>query len=303
MHHYATSTYITLSNGTAQHNVWQHIVPQEALQHAFLMHGILAVSALHLAHLRPSYSQYYTDVSMHHYTSAVEQFRTILEEITPTNAAAVFIFSSLLACVSFAIPQELPETAAVSFTPLDILQKMIDIFTLERGVQTVLEASWTWVKDGSIKPLMVHIPTEPENDLRGDEEQALKSLESRIRNENKSEDLKIEALNSLRLLRAIHPFHALPIERINFIMAWPVLVSSKFFTAICERQPFAIAILGYYGAVLHELMNVWWVGDKGLRLVMACTDILDPRWDESMRWAKCRVGLCGNPTSRTDGKI
>ncbi|KAH8679547.1 hypothetical protein BGZ60DRAFT_427880 [Tricladium varicosporioides] len=303
MHHYATSTYTTLSNGTAQNEVWQHIVPREALHHAFLMHGILAVSALHLAHLRPSSSQYYINIAMHHYTLAVEHFRPILEEITPTNATAVFIFSSLLACISFAIPQESPETTALPFTPLDTLQKIINIFTLERGVQTVLEACWAWVKNGSIEPLMVHIPTEPENDLRDDEEQALKSLESRIGRESRSEELKTEALKALQLLRAIHPFNALPTEQMSFIMAWPVLVSSTFFTAICERQPVAIAILGYYGAVLHGLVGVWWVGDKGLRLVMACTDLLGPRWDECMRWAKCRVGLCGNPALGADGKF
>lgn len=298
MHHYTTSTYLTLSNGTTQDNVWQHTVPQEALRHSFLMHGILAVSALHLAHLRPSSSQFYTDLAMYHYTSSLQHFRPILEDISPTNAVAAFIFSSLLACISFVIPQEPLETAAPSSTtPLESLQKMIAIFTLERGVQTVLEECWAWVINSSIEPLLVHIPSWPEQKLRDNEEDALSSLESRIKNEIASEELTAEALDSLRFLRAIHPRQALPVERMTFIIAWPVLLSPKLFAAICERKSFAIAIVAYYGVVLHELKHVWWVGDKGLRLVMACTDLLGPRWNDTMQWAKFRVDMSHNPSS------
>ncbi|TKA26840.1 hypothetical protein B0A50_04286 [Salinomyces thailandicus] len=54
MHHYSTHVAHT-SLGVREHimYLWRDVIPQEALRHPFLLHGLLAMSAMSLAYLRP----------------------------------------------------------------------------------------------------------------------------------------------------------------------------------------------------------------------------------------------------------
>lgn len=49
--HFIDSTSLSISKNNATLELWQHIVPGLATQHPFLLHGLLAISALHLASL------------------------------------------------------------------------------------------------------------------------------------------------------------------------------------------------------------------------------------------------------------
>jgi hypothetical protein len=80
LHHYTTSTYLTLTQDSPEHeHVWQIVVPQLAVKHPFLMHGILASSALHLAHVLPERQQEYTVLAANHESMALPAFRSEAE--------------------------------------------------------------------------------------------------------------------------------------------------------------------------------------------------------------------------------
>lgn len=49
MHKYSTETYKSLCTSNSGHYVWQIAIPRMALQYDFLMNGILALGALHIA--------------------------------------------------------------------------------------------------------------------------------------------------------------------------------------------------------------------------------------------------------------
>ena len=49
MMQWCTTTYRSVSRNSTVEGIWQGVVPREAMRHPFLMHGILALSALHLA--------------------------------------------------------------------------------------------------------------------------------------------------------------------------------------------------------------------------------------------------------------
>jgi hypothetical protein len=58
--------------------VWMQYVPQQALQNSFLMHGILALSALHLAYLSNYQETKYLQLCDKHQSIALKRFREIL---------------------------------------------------------------------------------------------------------------------------------------------------------------------------------------------------------------------------------
>lgn len=77
--------------------VWMQYVPQQARKHAFLMHGILALSALHLAYLSGYQDSKYLQLCDKHQTIALKRFREILSgDIDPSVSDALFALSATI---------------------------------------------------------------------------------------------------------------------------------------------------------------------------------------------------------------
>ena len=48
MHHFTSSTCFQLADSTKEAGLWQITIPKMAFHHPFLLHGLLALAALHL---------------------------------------------------------------------------------------------------------------------------------------------------------------------------------------------------------------------------------------------------------------
>lgn len=124
MMQWCNSTYQDLSRNEKTDTIWQCLVPEEALEHPFLMHGILALSALHLArtrndHRRPMYS----NIAIAHQNQALALFRDLLGNINASNAKAMFAFASIVVLYTFGFPHE--SNSSDSWTSIDDLYQVI----------------------------------------------------------------------------------------------------------------------------------------------------------------------------------
>lgn len=129
-------------------DLWQSQAVTEAYSQPFLMHGILALSALHLASLsynRPEKSREHRAAALRHHDQALALFRPLLSKITAHNCHAIFGFSALLVVLSFALPGFPFEENTKS-----PVEELLMIITLLKGVQgmcspsTVVVVSTQW---------------------------------------------------------------------------------------------------------------------------------------------------------------
>lgn len=104
MHHFCTNTFLPQVPKHWELKFWKEIVPAEAFKHRFLLHGVLAISALHRASLHLDSAPQDTLLGMNHYTSAIGLFRPVIDNVRQENALAAFILSGLLVCISWALP-------------------------------------------------------------------------------------------------------------------------------------------------------------------------------------------------------
>jgi hypothetical protein len=264
-----------------------------AFSNPFLMHGLLSMSACHLAHLRPVVAGHYNILAIHHHTSAISLFRPLLDNIDSENAIPLIAFSTLVACLSFAMPQVSLHRLAPPSTRISFVEHVLDIFRLMRGVRGVMESAWVWVKGSAVAPLLTLSVEKLEEPLEFAAEVAVRALEARIHVDAESEDEKTDYLDAMNHLRTCYPRGPLGTHHQALIFAWPVLVSDRFFTTMNERKTIPIAILGFYGTLLHMLSHIWWAGDKGSRLVKTVSELLPPEWESVMKWARMRVDLQG----------
>ena len=104
MHHYSSDTFRAgLGTRPEVQHLWWDYIPKQALTHVFLMHGLLALSALHLAFEQPNRSAHYLQLCDKHQSIALNKFRAILSsEIDPEVADALFALASTISVSSMA---------------------------------------------------------------------------------------------------------------------------------------------------------------------------------------------------------
>lgn len=294
MHHYSISTHITLSPNNKHGDIWRAVAPKEAFSHNFLLHGILALSALHKAHLEPETAQQNTELAMQHYASAISLFRPVLTNIQSDNVVAAFCFSALVVFISWAFPIPEPEPqpgthdSESSLGPNEILQHVVDILRLQRGVRDVISSGRESVRP--LAPMFKLKHNAADAALPTEDEAAMKKLEQRIYSDLESEDLRTVYMEALQQFRRFYPLESSDDPHV-LVRAWPTQLSREFFTAMAERRPLAVVILAYHGALLHGLRDCWWLGDKGRRLVVAASECLPPGYEDVMEWPRMRAGL------------
>lgn len=77
---------------------WSSSIPQEALKHPFLMHGILGLAAFHLARTThdPVQSSYHHTASARYQAASLTDFRELTRQPDVSNAVALIAYSRLI---------------------------------------------------------------------------------------------------------------------------------------------------------------------------------------------------------------
>jgi hypothetical protein len=290
MHHYSTAAFLPLTPNGLETEIWQKLAPEEAFKHRFLLHGILAIAALHKARHDPDTAPENTLLAMQHYTTAISLFRPVLTDIQPGNAVAAFMLSGLVVCISWALPMAHPDSMGnvPVLTTGEMLQHILDIVQLLRGVREIVDSSWAWTRQ--LAPIFKLVANEPDAVFPPDEEAILQALEQRVHAEVESPAEKDMYSETLRQFRMFWPLEHHPYAH-GLVHTWSTRISNEFLNAILERKPPAVLILAYHGALLHELTDCWWVGDKGRVIVQIVEELLPPGYEDIMEWPKMRAGL------------
>lgn len=138
MHHFSTAVAKTLSNCSEIQDAWAIALPKEAYSCDYLMHGLLAVSALHLELSSSEKRHDYAGLSTYHLHKSLARFRERLANISSENCVPLFGLSSLMVihtCAQSSMERDLPLAQENSTFQIETLMK---IFNMCRGVETVL---------------------------------------------------------------------------------------------------------------------------------------------------------------------
>lgn len=109
----------------------------EALDHPFLLHGLLSLSAIWLARAKPEESRKYFRLFDKHQAIAISQYRTVLSgPVTDDMANALFALSS---CISISSMARASLTGASrSPTPYMEVSDFAELAALCSGVRDVI---------------------------------------------------------------------------------------------------------------------------------------------------------------------
>lgn len=282
--HWCSTTYRSVSRDSSVEWIWQTLVPEEAMRHPFLMHGILALSALDQASASHGKAREgRLKIAQGHQTRATAGLRSIRSlEDQPSQSAcnAIFALSCSMIYYAFALPLLVKPVQGRS-----TVDGLCRVFEQTRESIEVMAEVIDRVGDGELRPLIQKDESRP-----------------KMPNTSRLTILSLRRLNSMLAGRHVHhetdvydttmEHLSSALERLAeggqstvIAIRWIFHIPFRFIELVKTRQPFALVILAHFAVIMHSLRGHWWMGDWGMKVLEDIGQSLDVEWRESISWA------------------
>jgi hypothetical protein len=236
-------TYKTFVRSEETKHVWQALVVEEALHNPFLMHGILAVSALHVSLTEAELEKtFWLGLASAHNSEALHLFVRRLTDINSTNAKAMVGFAGLV--VAFAFGSALTGLSEPDKPSLDALN---NIFVLCRGVQEITNTAFSQQLKGTFAPLFD--ARVPQAAVPRNVKQALEYLTNL--NAERSVESGHEAatyMPAIETLRDLSVYTYAQPASSTLAVGWAIKATPAYLDHVQMKRPFALVVHAYYCA-------------------------------------------------------
>ncbi|KAH8801411.1 heterokaryon incompatibility protein-domain-containing protein [Xylogone sp. PMI_703] len=272
MHQWVSSTGESLVSGAAMRRAMKQIVPQLAMTQIYLMHSIMAISALHIAYLRPSQAYAYRLLAAHHENLGLPLFRTAITCINEGNCDAIYACGHLVLKYAFATPDL--DLGAVS-----------EWVTLVRAYFSVNEYAMRWLRNGSFSASLEK-PVVMDTDLSKNPEDSRFAQLVSVLEINQTADIEHcrHALDILRRLLTMASFTNPPVSINTMVYTWPYKISQRYIELVTERKPEALLVLAHYCILMKKIEDFWYMNGCAGRILDRCQRDLSPEWRSFLEW-------------------
>jgi hypothetical protein len=238
--------------------MWQTRIIELGFEHTFLLHGILALSAVHKASfLLPGDRQDLLQQADIHISQALNTMRRHLEVPSDETAIPMFVLSSVLLTYNFGSVQEMPE---------DPIRSLHHCFMLLNGIKVVIGSHWDKLKDDPILAQMTEMSSEA----------TLQTLDELAKDDKRPEILRLMDLTELVLdtldktacIEAIQELHDISrrVRHVSsdrdeypFLFMWAARITNRFLELLATHNPVACIVTVHFAALLAQAGPVWWV--------------------------------------------
>ncbi|CZR64537.1 uncharacterized protein PAC_14435 [Phialocephala subalpina] len=278
LHHYTTATSLVLSR--SKHiDIWRVSIPRMALKHDFLMHGILALSALHLSRIQPHRARKLTVLASAHEQLALPSFRKHLSlNFSNDTCHAIFSFSGFV--VPFILASESSLEASTSRIP-GLEDTSPHWFHAIRGLMVLLEGNWSTLAQGPYAPLLIR-GSEPISYANNPNDHHLAEVQQLISSCDEFSDAQ-EAVACQITLDELRRILACPELEAGFV-TWPGVVPAGYLKLLHRQHPIALIILAHYCVLIKKIERVWYLRGLGQNLLSSIHEVISPEWRPWLEW-------------------
>ncbi|KAL4972258.1 hypothetical protein BDW66DRAFT_163020 [Aspergillus desertorum] len=274
------------SRDTETRVVWQISLVDEALKTPPLMHGILAVSALHLALSDSGHEQaFWLGLATAHKGQALQALREGLNRVTPDNARSMIGLSSLVVAYAFGSALTGTDGSESDKPSLDALNK---VFVLCRGVQQITSAAYAVLRQSNFAPLFspsdqsIAMPDHVKDSLDYLDQLNTKCLYAGDH----------DAATYARVIDALRSLSGHAFSQPNSMTlpaGWAIRVSPKYLEYLQAKHPFALVVHAHYCAFLHLARGNCFLQGWGRSVLEDILELLGEDWKAYIKWPICEV--------------
>lgn len=286
--------------------------PTKTPKHPYLLHGVLAASALQIARTKQAHAEGspipYMNRARSHQQLALSSYIRTLNKINAESCHFIFGFSLILAGLELAFCSPSESDNMQNLQPDTFISDITRIFDLMQGAVSVAEAASAWIFQCALEPLLLPVRTmmhEAPNLPDPDIDVTLQELIAEIRrlysttrqtelHNNQGDKVATTCVSAVLELRNL--FGCLGKEEPdNFkaALGWLAFVAPSYVSLVKVRDPAALTVLAHYGVALHSLNHAWWLRGIGSKLVLSVHCMLDEvsagAWHSLMKWPLSRI--------------
>jgi len=304
LHHWTVSTSLDVYKNSALSVICQVIFPKIAFEHPFVMQALLGLTALHIAYLEPQQRLRYTAEAARYHSQGLQGFNEAISQSNEEMADGLFVWSSLNLLYVFAASGRLGEGFWDESSWGGRKDRILGAgwVPMLRGVQTVLMPYFEVLAAGQLREALdIGNWDDMDPDLVEDIDDKRFCRMREIWEHNPDASTYEEILHVLRRIRMfMAQFSTMEAETPGssvFNRAWQgaflfvPFASERYFTLLHQRQPPALILYAYYGALLHSLNDSWFMEGWGHDIVGVVNDLLGSYWERWMSWPLEVVGL------------
>ncbi|KAL5334850.1 hypothetical protein BJX70DRAFT_343943 [Aspergillus crustosus] len=277
---WVNETHCVFTRSQQTEAIWRTHVPEEALSHPFLMHGILALSALHISCTRiPRAStengqsgKDYLQIAISHQDLALALFREQLGDINIFNGKAMFAFASITVLYAFGFPRT-PEPDSTAIGDL------VQAFVLVRGVQHVVSRAYSIIFEDQIWAPIREV-NEYDSTIPGEAQAAIDRLHKANEACTRQDPILHDSFLYQEAIDHLADLMAAVFAGLGFAMAcrWAIKLQPAFLDRLRDRRPLALVVLAHFCSLLPQFQDVWFGAEWGRRVVRDIWYTLDDQW-------------------------
>ncbi|KAL9115980.1 MAG: hypothetical protein Q9227_000348 [Pyrenula ochraceoflavens] len=301
LQNWSTAAYLGFGDRPGDSRIWQVDVVQLAYNSPFLMRGILAVSALHMAHTHPEREEDYVREATNHQIAALPAYRHALKQITEYNCQALLAFAGLTTVYAFhsacrgqsVISMDANDKEDGVMAPPEWLQ-------LHRGLRFMLTGQIKeWIRNGPMKhQLRSYDDWHFDYDFNPDDFRILSFMSflempaGRSAMSDEEADGLLFSLQHMRQSYALAMSPHIDIGKKFAIWLWAENVPTAYLQLIARRAPQALILLSMACVLLERAApTCWYLQGAPQRIVSEVYDSLDKEWRPWIAWPISEIGL------------
>ena len=263
-----------------------------AYTNLYLMQGLLACSALHLADLQPARRRELTIRAVSHQDKALPLFRAVIPSINDLNCHAAYAFCHLLIVFAYASQDK---AKYFSLAQQDLENDTSSYLHLIHGGCSILISVKSVIETGPLRRL---IPDDEHADNSTYYEDSrlrslgfLSSLEPDNAWQGMAPAVYLDAFLKLRTTfhRAYTRGALLTIW--DIVHAWPAQVPDDFLRLLSDEHPGALILIAHYCILLRRLESYWYMKGYAAGLLSRIQSRIGQKWYNWIAWPLQDVGM------------
>lgn len=257
--------------GAQQKQVWQHAIPALAASNVILVHGFLAVTAIHCAWEEPARQDLYRGRALHHHGLSLPIFQDMVASASSETAEVIVAYSILLSIWIYAFPEIAAEQPS-----LDDILSSIEVI---RGSRTVARLYTEVIKRGPMGVFLTKSPLlEPTLELQDPSADQILQL---LRDQTTHPSDEKVVLHLQKFLGQ----YMLGVDYNRLAAIWMASVEDDYWARLRDHQPDAILVFAYSTLLIRASEHeCWWVSGWSERILQACSDIMSHDVKATINW-------------------
>lgn len=288
LHHYTIDTYQTMTSGPDPHNVWQKHLVQWGIELPYILHLVLALSALHLAHERPDLQDQYIQQADNHFSFGVRSVTSVISELDADSCQKVYMSAVMICFIYFGRGPRPGEYLIFSDSgPAEWL-------VLMRGVRLIVTSHHANVFSGILAPG----PNGRSRDLSAEMHIKLhehtvhtEAVQRLVERDIADDEIRGRYLASIEnlfeIMREVYERRSggsTGVGLMDLLMGWFYRLPEEMISSLERKEPHSLVILAYWVVLLKYMDSAWFMDGWAEHMLSGISTYLREDFHQWIEW-------------------